>query len=261
MQLVEALKNRWREAVDGELRMQLVIMVAAILFLTIAAPFGMTRMSVFDRLVYWSVCIPVGFGGAWGYSRWLHPVFIRRGWQRASSLAQIICINIAAISSAMVMEALLREPIPLRYLGLLAGYVLVITAAVWGVVLLSIGPGVKPREDEAEDPALLAFRERWPAELREAELKAMTAEDHYIRLYTSQGEALIAGRFNEALEAVASLPGSQVHRSWWVAGEAVRGLDRSGGNWRLDLGEDLAVPVSRRFRPDVRAKGWDRLGV
>ena len=258
MQVLEGLKNRWRETLDGEMRMQLIIMAGAVLFLTILGPFGMSELSLFDRFIYWVVCIPAGFVGAWGYDRWLRPVLIRRKAGRWSSLFQIASIVAAAMASAIVMEAAMREPIPLRYLGLLAVYVTVIVAAVWGVVLLSLGPGVQPREED--DPALAAFRDRWPPDLRQADLKAMAAEDHYIRIHTGAGDALIAGRFSDALDAVASLDGERVHRSWWVASLAVRSLDRKGGNWQLDIGEETHVPVSRRFRAEVRARGWDRLG-
>ncbi len=48
--------------------------------------------------------------------------------------------------------------------------------------------------------------------------------------------------------------GLQVHRSWWVAADAVIDAERDGRNWRLRLSNGLIVPVARNRIAATRAR-------
>jgi len=59
---------------------------------------------------------------------------------------------------------------------------------------------------------------------------ALTAEDHYLRVITDKGSALILMKFEDALAALNGYPGIQTHRSWWLASgqpSAIGALDSS----------------------------------
>ncbi len=56
-----------------------------------------------------------------------------------------------------------------------------------------------------------------------------------------------------ALEARLGPGFVRVHRSFLVAGNAIDGLDRSGGSWTLEVRGDARVPVSRSHRDSVAA--------
>jgi hypothetical protein len=104
--------------------------------------------------------------------------------------------------------------------------------------------------------ANIRLRERLPANLRSAEIFAVSAEDHYLRVHTSAGSTLILMRLSDAVEELEGIEGAQVHRSWWVSRAAIVEPRRSGRNVSLSLKGDLLVPVSR---PNVRAlqdSGW-----
>jgi len=61
--------------------------------------------------------------------------------------------------------------------------------------------------------------------------------------------------------AISLLPqstGRQVHRSWWVASEAVEGYKRDGRDIKLKLTNGLEVPVSRTHTKALRDAGWLR---
>jgi hypothetical protein len=82
-------------------------------------------------------------------------------------------------------------------------------------------------------------------------LIALKAELHYLRVVTEFGEDLIHCRFSDAIEQ-AGPRGLQVHRSWWVAHDAI--AERRGGDSpRLILRNGLTVPVSRSWASRVRA--------
>lgn len=84
-------------------------------------------------------------------------------------------------------------------------------------------------------------------------LLAVQAEAHFIRVHTTRGQDLIHHRFGEALKALASLPGERVHRSWWVAADAIDQQASNGSQLRLVNG--LEVPVGRTYMMDARRAG------
>nr|QQZ51292.1 LytTR family transcriptional regulator DNA-binding domain-containing protein [Phenylobacterium glaciei] len=70
-------------------------------------------------------------------------------------------------------------------------------------------------------------------------------EDHYVRVHTAVRSELILMRLSDAV-ARTGREGLQVHRSWWVARDAVTEVIRDGRNLRLKLLNGLEVPVARR---------------
>lgn len=94
-----------------------------------------------------------------------------------------------------------------------------------------------------------------PPERRGA-LLALEAEDHYLRVHTDRGHALIHKRLSDALSEVAAIEGLRVHRSWWVAKAAIERVERDGDRLSLHLTNGLAVPVSRTYALAVREAGF-----
>jgi hypothetical protein len=90
----------------------------------------------------------------------------------------------------------------------------------------------------------------------QGELLALQMEDHYLRVHTSTGNDLILLRLSDALSEVAGLDGLQVHRSYWVARAAVRGVEKDGRRLALVLTNGMKVPVSRANVTAIRAAGW-----
>ncbi len=105
-------------------------------------------------------------------------------------------------------------------------------------------------------PAPPKFLERLPLKLRGGEVWAVSAEDHYLRLYTSRGEDLILMRLADAVAELEGLEGAQVHRSWWVARDAVVEAERGDGRAILTLKGGAKVPVSRTYAKTLRERGW-----
>jgi hypothetical protein len=87
------------------------------------------------------------------------------------------------------------------------------------------------------------------------DLVALQAEDHYVRVVTDKGNALIRYRFSDALEEVRNLEGLQVHRSHWVALRAIDRLRSEGKGYTLCLHNGSEVPVSRSNLGVLRVAG------
>jgi hypothetical protein len=100
------------------------------------------------------------------------------------------------------------------------------------------------------------FLARLPAKLIGADLWAVEAQDHYLRLHTSRGDDLILMRLADAIVELEGIEGARTHRSWWVARHAVTDADRAEGRAMLTLPSGLKVPVSRAYVKPLREAGW-----
>ena len=78
-------------------------------------------------------------------------------------------------------------------------------------------------------------------------------EDHYVRVHRPAGSTLELMPLQEAIARYGA-GGLQVHRSWWVAADAVVDAERDGRNWRLRLSNGLVVPIARNRIAAVRAR-------
>lgn len=143
-----------------------------------------------------------------------------------------------------------------------------------GAALLRPAPALAQDAALAEDTALAAsavppppagvvapaedrrFRDRLPLHLRRARLIAVASEDHYLRVHTDAGGALILLRLADALAELGNIPGAQTHRSWWVAGDVVERVERGAGRATLHLIGGITAPVSRSFLPVLAAQKW-----
>lgn len=88
------------------------------------------------------------------------------------------------------------------------------------------------------------------------DLICLQMEDHYVRLHTSEGSALVLMSLGKAMTEVGGMEGMQVHRSWWVARHAVEAVIEDGRNLRLRLKSGLEAPVSRAHVARLKAAGW-----
>lgn len=113
-----------------------------------------------------------------------------------------------------------------------------------------------PKAASVEGPAPVRFLDRLPPKLRGAQLWAVEAEDHYLRLHTSKGQGMILLRLADAVSELEGLEGVQVHRSWWVARDAVTDIKRGDGRATLTLKDGAQVPVSRTYAAMLRERGW-----
>jgi DNA-binding LytR/AlgR family response regulator len=87
-------------------------------------------------------------------------------------------------------------------------------------------------------------------------LYAVSAEDHYLRLHTSKGQDLILMRLTDAIDELEGIEGAQVHRSWWVARDAITEAVRGDGRATLTLKGGAEAPVSRTHARLLRDRGW-----
>lgn len=99
-----------------------------------------------------------------------------------------------------------------------------------------------------------SFQQRLPLN-RRGVLIRIEAQDHYLKVVTTAGEALILMRLSDAENELNTFPGLRVHRSHWVATDQVQAVQRRNGQLFLAMSDEAQVPVSRTYRPRVAEAG------
>lgn len=203
------------------------------------------------RYVFWLGLVLFGYFCALGAGALL----------RGAALPSPFRIAAMALTSAIpvtfVTAWAISQVQPGRVIGALAlpGLFLAVASVQLVLSLAADGTRVENRENPAlaEPPRRLAFLSRLPVHLG-TDLIAIEAQDHYLRVHTRLGSALILCRLGDALQELEGIEGQRVHRSWWVAHDGVLGLGGDSGRKTLILRNGLNVPVSRTYLADVRAR-------
>jgi hypothetical protein len=236
-------------------RRSLAAGVAVGLLFSIAGAFGSAEMAFLPRTA-WMVAVSLvatSLGvlafGLVGRAPWLATRWWRRGPAAGLLMTPPFCVVLWAALRLLFAPRLPATQILLAVPTSAATSVFFCTWAAWQAHRRTDRePPAAPRE-----PRFLA---RLPAKLRDAEVWAVEAEDHYLRLHTSKGQDLILMRLSDAVDELAGLDGAQVHRSWWVARNAVDDVQRGDGRAVLTLKDGSEVPVSRTHARRLRQTGW-----
>lgn len=86
-------------------------------------------------------------------------------------------------------------------------------------------------------------------------LSYLSMQDHYVEVHTDKGTTLVLMRLADAIREAGDVTGLQIHRSHWVALDAVTGSRRKDGKLFLKLADDVLLPVSRSYADAVRRAG------
>lgn len=99
-----------------------------------------------------------------------------------------------------------------------------------------------------------SLNDRLPHAIR-GKLAYLSMQDHYVEVHTDKGTTLVLMRLADAIVEAGDVPGLQIHRSHWVALDAVTGNRRTDGKLFLELGGSVLLPVSRSYVDAVRKAG------
>ncbi len=240
------------------LRGVVVALIAAFL-MTATGAFQTGEAPFLKRLFYWTAAMITG--GLWGHAcsivvgRFVDAD--ERPWLAVICLSIVITGPLSVLIWAATGPFFGHAPYPLTALPYLLGPVAVITVVVTAVNVF-LGRAQPPQTHAAppDAPQPPRFLDRLPLKLRGAKIHAVQAEDHYLRIHTDRGSDLVLMRLSDAVEELEGLEGAQTHRSWWVARDAVRGVERGDGRATLTLVGGLSAPVSRRYARALREASW-----
>lgn len=264
-----------RHALLRRIIIDLAAMTAIGLFLAIIGPFGSIAAPLSERLMTWLGFAWLGYACYrpmqavvnWGVRSLALP---RWGMVIAACLIATVPMTFAVLGVNDLASGGWRRPSLEPFVGTYL-YVLVIGGAV--TVLFNIVQAPRPEpvavaadpapgeSAVAAPPAALApprpdpLLAQLPAELGSG-IIALEMEDHYVRVHTALGSALVLMRMRDAVALLDGTEGMQVHRSWWVARAAVEDVVREGRNVRLRLARGIEAPVARAKVAELRDARW-----
>lgn len=168
-----------------------------------------------------------------------------------------VAVAIAPAGGLLVQQSLaILAPRTLHYVSFseLTGQVLLINLVIAAVRWMLIR-GVEPGSEEAakdipsQQPvdAAREFRTKLPVVQRQAQILALSAEDHYVRVHTDRGQALILMNLSCAINALGPETGVRIHRSHWVAKDVALETSRVG-RAGISLDDATLFPISRAGR-------------
>jgi hypothetical protein len=240
--------------------LSLATMAAAVALLTLGGPFGTaTGLGSGQRFLYWAAVVC----GTYTIGRGLAPIVAGRlnalvgnRWVRLAILGLVLAVPISLFVCLVEAVAYGRMDAARAF-----------NIAINATAICLVFTGLLSMLDErfraiAETPPNAAapaggaapILERLPREKR-GRLVSLSVEDHYVEVVTDRGRTLVLMRLGDAIRETGGIDGVQIHRSHWVAREAVvRGLRREGKPM-VELADGRVLPVSRSFAPMARAAG------
>ncbi|TCP41727.1 LytTR family DNA-binding domain-containing protein [Rhodovulum marinum] len=221
------------------------------LLLALSGPFGTYAAPLLDRMAAWPLLVGAGLAGGVALRVGLRRHLPGLGpWPRAAVKAGVLAVVFAPFALRLTAG---MGPAEAQRAGAIA-----LAEAALVIFLLSLGlcalrAILVPRATPVagSEPALMA---RLPAG-RRGPLIRLSSSDHYVRVVTEKGSSDVLIRFADAIAELDGAEGLRVHRSHWVAARAVIGARTENGRLFLRLCDGSEVPVSRRYRPEVEARG------
>lgn len=224
-------------------------------FLAATSAFDSEEIPALQRYLYWIAAL-VG-GGI--IAALIEPWIADRlpGRPRLFALAQLVAMTPPITLWITLLPMILwADPFRVERLYWTLPSVVTVNVAVialaW-VVRQAFKPKASAVIDGAAPPAI---RSKLAPRLARARLIAVEAEDHYLRIHTDAGSALVLMRFGDALEALIASDGFRTHRSWWVARTGVEIARWKAGRGELVLSDGSTAPVSRTYAAVLKGTDW-----
>lgn len=227
-----------------------VVLAAVAGILGLAGPFGTDDLlRLAPRFAYWLVLVAGSYGCGVAASA-LARALIQEHLPQLTLASLLTGTGVSAVVTTLnwLVFAFLPDPGELPvYLGTIYGISIIVTVAANYLARQSRAP-----KDSAQSPPLL---DRLPFETR-GRLLALSVEDHYVRVRTHKGVEMLLMRLSDAMLETGGVRGAQVHRSHWVAFDAVQSARRIGDRAVLTLTDGAEIPVSRANIPVIREAGF-----
>jgi hypothetical protein len=259
---VSSTKREW----PADLAVTSAIALLAGAVIGLLGPFGTYSFALSNRLVYWIAIIGIN---------WLLCAVTLREIERLfppdriysliavpllTSLVLVVPATAVVFSVGRLIEpALTPNIVPL--LGMV--FLLLVVLATPGYVIRRLirqrhEPGIKPRDsrESAVTPDNEStFFARFTPPIR-GPITSIESQDHYLVVRGPEDRRMIHCRMNDAQRELGAV-GIRVHRSWWVAKDAIERRLRRNGRHYLELTDGQLIPISRAYLPslDERNRG------
>lgn len=225
---------------------QVFSMLVTICLLTIAGPFGTyDSLPVLARALYWGLIVSLAIVIVTAVKMAVAIVLPRLSYWQNGALVSVIFTMLFS-PFVVVLGHTMAGRDQLDFMPIWMTFLIVFGVAMAIVqiryLLLSEETAVSTRlfERFSDKSVKRVYR--------------VTVRDHYVDVFTDRGTETLLMRFSDAISELDGIRGNQVHRSHWVACDAMLRIDRSNGKHFLVLKDGSKVPVSRSYRAMVEAR-------
>ncbi|MEM1378769.1 MAG: LytTR family DNA-binding domain-containing protein [Pseudomonadota bacterium] len=245
------LLNRW------QFWMVLAVLIA---LLTLSGPFGtLDDLGAAQRFAYWSAIAVLTSLPSFFIAFAVNWIGVQKSWNQWTCIAMAGLIGAIPVTLIVwFISAFLAQ----NRDATLAGFLeiglrcLPISLGITAVYTLLNAQNIKRRWQGETEPIAtpqVPFLKRLSPETGTV-ITTLQAQDHYVEVTTTRGSELVLVRLADAERELEGIDGMRVHRSWWVARDAVASTKRLNGKLVLALNDGREVPVSRANERAVR--GW-----
>lgn len=240
----------------------LVIWMMLSIIVTLAGPFGTyEKMPLWLRLPYWTALIGVAVPMAWAVRRFGAPRVARLP-QRWGALIlaftlSVVFTPVIYIATDLMAARGLANMVPVWLMWeitMLSSLAVCAVRILWLEGDVAASPEAVPPVQPEPPMALPRLLLRVEPETRGSVLH-LSGRDHYVDVQTDRGRTTLLMRLADAIGELDGVAGMQVHRSHWVAEDAVEAVERDEGKLFLRLSTGARVPVSRNHRAKLEARG------
>lgn len=235
----------------------LLLCVAFVLGIT--GPFGTYEsLALLPRMAYWTgIAIATYFTGVGTVYLIVNTIWQERGpgvvgYAIAGLAAGIPVALVVTLINAQIFTGPERLPDLLAlvaYCAAISGTVSIIIS-----VLAPYASVAEPAVQPAAAPKRPAILDRLPVHLR-GRLLYLSMQDHYVDVRTDRGNTLLLMRLGDAINETRGTPGLRIHRSHWVALDAVAGSTRRDGRPFVKMEDGELLPVSRSYHAAAKEAG------
>lgn len=231
--------------------LQVFVVLVVVCFLTIAGPFGTYEgMSIFERAIYWGLIVVAAVLLVTTIKMLVAIFFPKLGfWQYGLTISSIFTLIYSPF--VVVWEHTMPGRGHVHFVPVWMTFLIVFAVCM---AIVQIRFLLQPQQEKRTQRG--KKRARLFARFDDSSVKQiyrMTVRDHYVDVFTDRGMETLLMRFSDAIAELDGIRGSQVHRSHWVACNAMVKLDRENGKHMLLIKDGGKVPVSRSHRAKVEA--------
>lgn len=232
-----------------------VIWVVTSVIGVVAGPFGtIVSQSFFNRLIFWPVILAVAIliGAALrvivqdylGLRRYLPELF---------SLAVLATLVLTPPFYLICAALATSDPASAPNALEMAAYVFITSMATSTLRhALASESAIAQRSEVRNSEGPPRIYDRLSGDQTQPILR-MQVRDHYVDVVRPSGTESVLIRFADAIAEAEGIPGLRVHRSHWVATDAILAVRRERSKMFLRTSDGALIPVSRTYMSDVEA--------
>ena len=231
-----------------------------IVVLTLVGPFyTLTSLNFSARLVYWTLIACLNYLAGFCFSLYFGHLLFSAGLSEIAS--RLVSGFISGIPITFIVWNVnvyfygFDMSKSIGFFNLLL-YCCIIAMAI-GILFYMFSLETRDNQSYADQPAVNkispAFMRRLPAHLGK-NILSLEAQDHYVNVTTDNGSALVLIRLADAIAELEGLEGLRIHRSHWVATNAISKTKRENGKLLVELSNGTALPVSRTYTKNLKEK-------